>query len=88
MCDRNDPERPITNREFEIFLQRLENMLSAGAAPSRLLSVSEACARLSISRGTLYTLFKRQELRPCHVGRSTKVSESDVEDYIRNRKRT
>lgn len=88
MANLDDFDRPMTKHEADIFLQKLEHLLSVGAAPSRLLSVSEACARLSISRGTLYTLFKRKELRPCHVGRSTKVSEADVEDYIRNRKKT
>ena len=88
MSTRGDLDRPMTKYEADLFLQKLEHLLSVGAAPSRLLSVTETCERLSISRGTLYTLFKRQELRPCHVGRSTKVSESDVEDYIRNRKKT
>ncbi len=45
-------------------------------------SVSEACQRLSIGRGTFYVLKKSGALRTFLVGRKRMVSNQAIQDFI------
>lgn len=53
--------------------------------PLVLLTIPEACRRLSISRATFYRLIDRGKLRTVPVspsGRSRRVPSADIESYI------
>jgi len=55
------------------------------AGPPMLLTIPEACRRLSISRATFYRLIDRGQLRTVPVspsGRSRRIPSSDIEAYI------
>ena len=51
---------------------------------TRLLRVEEAARLLSIGRTTAYTLIASGQLRAIHLGRSTRISEHEVERFIRS----
>jgi excisionase family DNA binding protein len=51
-------------------------------AAVRLLRVSEVAERLGISRGSVYTILGRGELRALHVGRRVLISMSELERFI------
>ena len=44
--------------------------------------VNDACARLGISRTTLYQLIKAGELRPIEVGGRVVVAESELRRFV------
>lgn len=52
-----------------------------------LLTVNEAAARLAVGRTTLYELISNHELRTVKIGRSRRVPESAVEEWIVRRLR-
>jgi excisionase family DNA binding protein len=52
------------------------------AADSLLLTAEDAAKGLSISRTTLYTLIKEGALRPVHIGRSCRLSPSELMRYV------
>jgi excisionase family DNA binding protein len=67
--------------------------MTAGAAavgvPS-LLTIPEACRRLSISRATFYRLIERGHLRTVAAspsGRSRRIPSTDIELYIERLRR-
>jgi excisionase family DNA binding protein len=47
-----------------------------------LLSVDEACNRLSISKSYFYMLLKRGEIRVVKLGRRTLVPEAELQRYL------
>ena len=47
-----------------------------------LLTVSQACRALGISRHTLYKLFRKGELHPIHIGRATRISAAEVRRWV------
>ena len=60
--------------------QRLHNVMAA----DRLLLTPEETARvLRIGRTTVYALMKSGELCPVHIGRSCRISQAEVERYVR-----
>jgi excisionase family DNA binding protein len=48
-----------------------------------LLTPEEAAKVLRIGRTTVYALMKAGELHPVHIGRSCRLSRSDLERYVR-----
>ena len=48
-----------------------------------LLTPEEAAKALRIGRTTVYALMKSGELRPVHIGRSCRISQAEVESYVR-----
>ncbi|TFV68122.1 UNVERIFIED_ORG: DNA-binding protein [Bacillus sp. AZ43] len=48
-----------------------------------LLTPEEAAEVLRIGRTTVYALMKSGELRPVHIGRSCRISQAEVERYVR-----
>ena len=48
-----------------------------------LLTAEEAAEVLNIGRTTVYALIKNGELRPVHIGRSCRISQAEVEGYVR-----
>ena len=53
------------------------------AAERLLLTPEEAAKVLRIGRTTVYALMKSGELRPVHIGRSCRISQAEVERYVR-----
>ncbi len=48
-----------------------------------LLTPEEAATVLCLGRTTVYELMKAGELRPVHIGRSCRLSRSELERYVR-----
>ncbi len=53
------------------------------AADRLLLTPEEAAKVLRIGRTTVYALMKSGELRPVHIGRSCRISQAELERYVR-----
>lgn len=52
-------------------------------SPDQLLfTVEEAARVLHIGRTTVFALIKSGNLRPVHIGRSTRVSRGELERYV------
>lgn len=49
-----------------------------------LLTIPEAAERLSVSRTTLYKLIRTGELKALKFGRSRRVTDLEIEDFIRS----
>ena len=52
---------------------------------ARLLTVSEVADLLRVSRMTVYRLIKDGEMSALRVGRSYRLREDDVDDYLSRR---
>ena len=50
----------------------------------RLVTIEEAARRLSLSRSHVYRLVERGELRGVRFGRSVRVYEDAIDDFIRD----
>lgn len=48
-----------------------------------LLTISEAAELLSLSRATLYRALARGDVRAVHVGRSVRISRTELERFVR-----
>ena len=48
-----------------------------------LLTPREAAQVLRIGRTTVYALIKSGDLHPVHIGRSCRISQAEVERYVR-----
>ena len=48
-----------------------------------LLTPEEAAEVLRVGRTTIYALMKAGELHPVHIGRSCRISRSELERYVR-----
>jgi excisionase family DNA binding protein len=53
------------------------------AASRLLLTPEEAAEVLRIGRTTVYALMKGGELRPVHIGRSCRISQAELDRYVR-----
>ena len=53
------------------------------AADRLLLTAEEAAEVLRIGRTTVYALMKSGELRPVHIGRSCRISQAELDRYVR-----
>jgi excisionase family DNA binding protein len=53
------------------------------AADRLLLTPEEAAKVLRIGRTTVYALMKSGELHPVHIGRSCRISQAELERYVR-----
>ena len=52
-----------------------------GAAP-RLLTVTEVCAALGLSRPTVYVLIDSGDLKSLKIGRSRRISTRALQEFI------
>ena len=50
----------------------------------KLLSIQEACTRLSLSRSTVYTLIKKGELKTVNIGTRRLINSMEIDRYIQN----
>jgi excisionase family DNA binding protein len=48
-----------------------------------LLTPEEAAKVLRVGRTTVYALMKSGELRPVHISRSCRISQAELERYVR-----
>jgi excisionase family DNA binding protein len=55
----------------------------AMATDRLLLTPEEAAKVLRIGRTTVYALMKSGDLRPVHIGRSCRISQAELERYVR-----
>ncbi|MBY3552628.1 helix-turn-helix domain-containing protein [Modestobacter lapidis] len=53
------------------------------AADWLLLTPGEAAEVLRIGRTTVYALMKSGALRPVHIGRSCRISQAELDRYVR-----
>ena len=53
------------------------------AADRLLLTTEEAANVLRIGRTTVYALMRSKELRPVHIGRSCRISQAELDRYVR-----
>jgi excisionase family DNA binding protein len=53
------------------------------AADRLLLTAEEAANVLRIGRTTVYALMKSGELRPVHIGRSCRISQAELDRFVR-----
>lgn len=51
---------------------------------SRFLTVAEVADKMRVSKMTVYRLVHNGDLRAARVGRSFRVLEEDVNEYLRN----
>ena len=58
-------------------------MSEQSAAPKLLFTVTEAAAQLGIGRSMLYSLVADGCLRPVHIGRLTRFTAAELEDFVR-----
>jgi excisionase family DNA binding protein len=60
-------------------------MASSGErSESKFLTVAEVAAMMRVSKMTVYRLVHGGDLPAVRVGRSFRVKESDVDEYLRN----
>ena len=52
-----------------------------------MLTVEQVAERLSVSRRTVFRLIGEEEIRIVHIGRLTRIAESDLNDYIEKLRR-
>jgi excisionase family DNA binding protein len=56
---------------------------SGDRADSRFLTIAEVAAMMRVSKMTVYRLVHNEELPALRVGRSFRVREEDVDEYLR-----
>lgn len=66
--------------------QTAREVRTAMADRPRLLTIDQTCAALRISRPTLYRLFRAGELTYVQIGSRRRVTRSELERLIRDRK--
>lgn len=54
------------------------------ADPHRLLTIKEVAQRLHVSQRTVWRLIRANQLRARRILGATRVSERDLDDFIRN----
>lgn len=59
-----------------------ETVPKCGDTDQVLLTVSQAAARLGVSRATTYRLIQRGDLDAVHVGKALRVPAKAVNDYV------
>ena len=59
--------------------------MSTRFTQARLLTVNEVAALLRVSRMTVYRLIKEGQLKALRVGRSYRLREDDVDEYLSKR---
>ena len=59
--------------------ERLHDVL---ASSPLLLTPEEAATVLRVGRTTIYALMKAGDLRPVHIGRSCRLSRTELERYV------
>lgn len=59
-------------------------MAPGDISEAKFLTVAEVAAMMRVSKMTVYRLLHSGELPAVRVGRSFRVVESDVNDYLRN----
>ncbi len=52
----------------------------------RLLKLTDAAARLNVSRGWVWAAIRRGDLPTIRVGKLWRISEEDLETYLRERR--
>ena len=60
--------------------QPLRDVMTAGRL---LLTPEEVAEVLRIGRTTVYALMKRGDLRAVHIGRSCRISQAELDRYVR-----
>ena len=56
--------------------------MSTGFTQARLLTVNEVADLLRVSRMTVYRLIKEGQMKALRVGRSYRLREDDVDEYL------
>jgi excisionase family DNA binding protein len=59
--------------------------MSTGFTQARLLTVNEVADLLRVSRMTVYRLIKEGQMKALRVGRSYRLREDDVDEYLSKR---
>ncbi|MCU1482170.1 MAG: binding domain protein excisionase family [Subtercola sp.] len=60
----------------------VERLHGVVANDSLLLTPEEAATVLRVGRTTVYALMKAGDLRPVHIGRSTRLSRAELERFV------
>jgi excisionase family DNA binding protein len=60
----------------------VERLHDVVARDSLLLTPEETATVLRVGRTTVYALMKAGELRPVHIGRSTRISRAELERFV------
>jgi len=56
---------------------------TGGLSDPKFLTIAEVAAMMRVSKMTVYRLVHSEELAAVRVGRSFRVAEKDVDDYLR-----
>ena len=81
--DRTPPDSPLDTRSKD----RCKNMAannSGDLSESKFLTIAEVAAKMRVSKMTVYRLVHGGDLPAVRVGRSFRVTEDDVNEYLRN----
>ena len=73
----------VEERARERWCAMADNM-SGDISEVKLMTVAEVAAVMRVSKMTVYRLVHSGELPAVRVGRSFRVSETDVNDYLKN----
>lgn len=60
----------------------MQNYQSPPSRDPALLSIVEAARRLGVSRSTIYSLLRDQELERVKIGRAARISSASVDAFV------
>jgi excisionase family DNA binding protein len=75
--------KPVPYRYRKIWCTMADNSSSGEISDSKFLTVAEVAAMMRVSKMTVYRLVHSGELPAVRVGRSFRVLEKDVDEYLR-----
>lgn len=76
------PSRPESPDDRPATSSRPSPATPSPSRPKALITLDEAADRLSISVRQVYRLVNRNHLKVVHVGRSARIVEHTLDDYI------
>ena len=77
------PSQDLQERAKELLRQEVSESSSSGLRPE-LLSLSEVCEELGMSKSWVYQKIRNRELPSFKLGKNIKVRREELEEYLKN----